>query len=173
MTRQRRLWVWTVGFLALAAGIVFAMVLLAGYARFTASALQRGLAAPGPPITAANLKTRLPGIPIKPGMILDEQTTNSPVTRLMVGLQAGGAKRATIAVFQTTEHINTLAPWYTQAMRGWQVKPLERRRSERDSQVQGFSFSKEDFTLTLLALPQMEGRIVLLFTERNRRGERS
>jgi hypothetical protein len=168
MTGRRRAWFWAIGFLLLAALVVTSMVLLTGYARSVASAMKRALAAPGPPITAANLRERLPGIPVKPGMVLDEAATNSPVTRLMVGLQAGGARKATIAVFETSESLNTLAPWYTQAMRGWHVRPLDRKHGEHESQVQGFSFRKEDYTLTLLELPQMKKRIVLVFTERVR-----
>lgn len=172
MNRQRRAWLWTAGLLLLAAGIAYAMVLVTGYARTTASALKRALEAPGPPITSGNLRQRLPLVPVKPGMTLDEAATNSPVTRLMVGLQAGNVKQASVLVFRTTEHLNTLAPWYTQAMRGWQVRPLDRKRGEHESRVQGFTFRKEDFTLTLLELPQMEDRIVLIFTERARRGGR-
>jgi hypothetical protein len=153
---------------AVLAGLIFAMVRITGYARSASRYIQRGLKAQGPPVTAANLAERLPGIPIKPGLVLDGEATNNPLTRLLAGLHAGRVQGATIAVFRTREDIGALAPWYSKRLPGWRAEALRegRGRGEHQSQAEGFTLRKGNVALTLLQLPegQYRDRIIMILT---------
>jgi hypothetical protein len=137
------------------------MVLLTRAARGTSEALRQTIFAPVEPVTRQNLPERMGEIPPAPFLALDEEATNAPLTRVMVGAGTGlGAVRdSTILLFQSAVPFEAVVMWYGEQLDGWTV--AESPSTEEGVRLVVFH-GQHGARLTVAEMPHIADRIVLM-----------
>jgi hypothetical protein len=137
------------------------MVLLTRAARGTSEALRQTIFAPVEPVTRASLAERMGEIPPAPFLALDEEATNAPLTRVMVGAGTGlGAVRDShILLFRSAVPFETVVMWYGEQLEGWTV--AESPSTEEGVRLVAFH-GRDGRRLAVAQMPHIADRIVLM-----------
>ncbi|HEY3411952.1 MAG TPA: hypothetical protein VGM51_02735 [Armatimonadota bacterium] len=164
ITAKRETRILTFVALALVVGVIVAMYFIARGARGLSEGLRVDFAAPGPPVTRANLKTVMGDVPVAPFFMLDENATNDRALRLQMSMILGRGRGEWILVFRSTEPYSTAASWYQRHLEGWAVDRPDDTTDQRERQrngIQQLGWTRNGDRLTLVHLPDRPGEVLV------------